>query len=77
MQRLPERLAGNWSWGPDIIKTVLFYLLAPPLLLCGALGGYGWSWWQRLFAGMGGFALIAYLLLVLVGAWRRSSNPGP
>lgn len=73
-QRLPERLADNWSWGPEIIKTVLFCLLAPPLLFykfSNAFGDDAWSWWQWLLAGTGGFALSAYILLVLFGAWRR------
>ncbi|KPC61796.1 hypothetical protein ADL29_22160 [Streptomyces chattanoogensis] len=63
-------MAAAWPWGPDPIRTLLFFLLAPTLLLAGALGAMGWSWWQRLLAGMSGLALIAYVVLVFLGLRR-------
>ncbi|GAU71449.1 hypothetical protein SSP35_40_00150 [Streptomyces sp. NBRC 110611] len=78
-QRLLDRLAGTWPSGPDPIKSVLFFLLVPTLLLAGAFGAMGWPAWQRLLAGMGGLALGSYALLVLIGALRisrkRASQP--
>ncbi|MFE0177954.1 hypothetical protein ACFWZ2_37160 [Streptomyces sp. NPDC059002] len=73
-QGLPERVARKWSWGVDPFKTVMFFLLAPALLIAGALGGLGWSWWERLLAGAGGLALGAYPVLALVGGWRLASG---
>ncbi|MEU9126162.1 hypothetical protein AB0C96_41240 [Streptomyces sp. NPDC048506] len=74
--RLPERLAAAWSWGPDPIKTTLFFLLAPASLFAGALGAMGWSWWQRLLAGTGAIALGTYVVLVLLGFWRLRRKVG-
>lgn len=64
----------RWSWGPDPVKTVLFFALIPPLLLAGAFGVMGWSWWPRVFAGTVGMLLCVRVLLALCGAWRRGRD---
>ena len=74
---LPERLAASWPWGPDPIRSVMFFPLLPPLLFAGALGAMGWSWWQRTLAGMGGLALVALVVLTIIGAWRLRDRRGP
>jgi len=76
-ERPQPRPTAKWSWGPDPVKTLLFFLLVPALLLAGALGAMGWVWWQRLLAGVAGLALTAYALLALVGAWRRRGGGRP
>ncbi|MFI0981093.1 hypothetical protein ACH4SP_29310 [Streptomyces sp. NPDC021093] len=68
---LPDWAAGKWSWGPDPFRATMFNLLAPGLLCAGALGGMGWSWWQRLLAGAGALLLLTYLVLAAVGGLRR------
>ena len=76
-ERPQRRRASKWSWGPDPVKTLLFFLLVPALLLAGALGAMGWAWWQRLLAGLAGLALAAYALSALVGTWRRCGGGQP
>ncbi|MEU7580420.1 hypothetical protein AB0B50_22795 [Streptomyces sp. NPDC041068] len=69
-------MASRWSWGPDPFRKAMFLILAPGLLIAGALGGMDWTWWQRMLAGMVGLALASYVVLTLLGAWRLRRDPG-
>ncbi|ARF53210.1 hypothetical protein B1H19_02620 [Streptomyces gilvosporeus] len=73
-------MAARFTLGVDPIRTVMFWLLAPSLLIAGALGGMGWPWWVRVLSAAGGLLMSGYLVLLLVGAWRRMrrhTRPGP
>ncbi|MFW6691436.1 hypothetical protein [Streptomyces sp. MAR4 CNX-425] len=66
-----ERAATARLGGSAPVRTAMFVLLFPPLMIGSALTDPDWSWWQRLLGGTAGVAVIVYVLRAVLRALSR------